>query len=76
LSGAERRAEQLIAGNYGGRILGYCTTGMAEHAPSREALIGTLKAFGIADPQPVTTETFLRHWREAFALLEAQEGSP
>jgi hypothetical protein len=67
-------AEQLIAGNYAGCILGYCSAGMAEHAPSREALIGTQKASGIADPQPLTTETCLRSWRKAFGLLEAQAG--
>jgi hypothetical protein len=66
-------ANQLIAGNYSGWILDYCAAGIADHAPSRETLIATLKASGRVDPQPVTTESFIEKWRQQFRLVKAGE---
>jgi len=64
-------ADQLIAGSYAGWLLGYCTAEMPDHAPSDDALVARLKAFGIADPKPVTSERFLAKWRQVYNLIKA-----
>jgi hypothetical protein len=62
-------ADQLAQGNYSGCMLDYWTAGMAEHAPTRATLIEMFQARGIANPEPVTTETLLEGWRSMWRQL-------
>jgi hypothetical protein len=65
--------EQLIAQNYFGRILDYCTEHMPNNAPSREELEGTLQALGEAGPVHATADTLLEKWRHAMREFDATD---